>query len=212
MEEPRIAMDALILDMDGVLADTEPLHVRAWDLALSGLDSGAERGRLSGMSTEEIAVELVRFFNLPIASGELAERKRGIYRQMILDGLSPFPGLPAELARWRGRPLALVTSSTRGETSLMLAHMGFTGWFDPVITSDDVPRAKPAPDCYTLAMRRLGAAAAQCIVIEDSENGMRAALAAGARVLRVTPRLHPEVPGVLGLFPSTVEALQWLRT
>jgi len=211
----RMRIDALILDMDGVLADTEPLHVRAWDLALSGISSAVvlkERARLSGMSSPDIARELILTFALPLSVEELVWKKRGIYRGMIESGLSAFPGLVDELSLWRDRPLALATSSPREETAMMLERMGFAGWFDPVITCDDVRRAKPAPDCYALAAQRLGMRPADCIVIEDSAHGIRAAQDAGARVLAVTTTAMPErTEGLLGVFPGTVQALQWLR-
>ena len=211
----RIPLNALILDMDGVLADTEPIHVRAWDLALSEIDRATvlkERARLSGMSSPDIARELILAFGLSLSVEELVSKKRGIYREMIQSGLPAFPGLLEELSLWRDRPLALATSSPREETAMMLERMGFAGWFDPVITCDDVLRAKPAPDCYALAVRLLGMRPADCVVIEDSANGIRAAQDAGARVLAVTTTSVPErTEGLLGVFPGTVKALQWLR-
>ncbi len=66
----------------------------------------------------------------------------------------------------------------------MLSRLGFEGWFDPMITCDDVTRAKPAPDCYALAIERLGVEASECVVVEDSLHGIQAARAAGAGVVR----------------------------
>jgi beta-phosphoglucomutase-like phosphatase (HAD superfamily) len=81
-----------------------------------------------------------------------------------------------------------------------------------VITSDDVKQAKPAPDCYALAIQRLGRLPADCVVIEDTLHGIRAARSAGAGVAAVaTSGLPRDVDDVLGVFDSTVEALQWLR-
>jgi HAD superfamily hydrolase (TIGR01509 family) len=215
LNTPSLPRIALILDMDGVLADTEPLHVRAWDITLAGIDPATvahERGQLAGMSSPEIAQELRKIFNLPISVEELVERKRGVFRGLIEPGVTPFAGLHEELARWRQRPLALATSSARRETSLMLSGLGFDGWFDPVITCDDVTRAKPAPDCYSLAIRRLGQRPEDCVVIEDTLHGIQAARAAGAGVVAVaTSALPDRIDGVLGVFGSTVEALQWLR-
>ena len=206
---------ALILDMDGVLADTEPLHVRAWDIALADIDSRTlerERGHLAGMSSPDIARELLRVFRLPLSVEELVEKKRGVFRELIGSGLAPFAGLHDELLLWRKGPLALATSSARGETTRMLAGLGFEGWFDPVVTSDDVVNAKPSPDCYALAIQRLGRPPSECVVIEDTVHGIRAAQGAGAGVAAVaTSGLSRDVDGVLGVFDSTVEALQWLR-
>jgi HAD superfamily hydrolase (TIGR01509 family) len=216
MPEPRIKIDALILDMDGVLADTEPLHVKAWDVTLREIDSAIvvrERSRLAGMSSTQIGEELIRIFKLSIGVDELVARKREIYRAMIVNGLEPFPGLAEELARWKDGRLSLVTSSTGWEAAMLLGHFGFEGWFNPVITCDDVQKAKPAPDSYLLAIKRLGVPASGCVVIEDSSNGIQAAQAAGARVAAVTTtHPHERVTGALGVFPSTVEALRWLRS
>ena len=211
----RLPSLALILDMDGVLADTEPLHVQAWDIALEEIDSrtvALERGHLAGMSSYDIARELLRIFRLPLGVEELVEKKRGAFRRLIQHGLTPFAGLRDELALWRQGPLALATSSARIETTLMLDRLGFQGWFDPVVTSDDVARAKPSPDCYALAINRLGRWPADCIVIEDTVHGIRAAQGAGAGVAGVaTSGLPKDIDGVLGVFDSTVEALRWLR-
>ncbi len=209
---PRIG---LILDMDGVLADTEPVHVRAWDIALACIDSRTlayERRQLAGMSSADIARELLRIFRLPLSVEDLVEKKRVVYRGLIESGLAPFAGLREELALWRRGPLALATSSARRETSLMLAGLGFEGWFDPVITCDDVAKAKPAPDCYALAIQRLGRRPKDCVVLEDTVHGIQAAIGAGAEVAAVaTSGLPKDIEGVLGVFDSTVEALRWLR-
>jgi len=215
---------ALILDMDGVLADTEPLHVSAWDITLQGIPStvtGAapstsalrmERDKMTGMSTPEIAERMVRMFSLSVTADELLSRKRQIFRTMVNAELAAFPGLHEELHRWKDSPHALATSSARFEAELILDHLGLQDFFDPVITCDDVPKAKPAPDCYLLAADRLGRAPGECVVIEDSAHGIRAALDAGMRVCAVSRAAHGSIEGVLGIFPSTVEALKWLRS
>jgi HAD superfamily hydrolase (TIGR01509 family) len=217
-------VEALILDMDGVLADTEPLHVQAWEDAMREVSPAslegengvrafhAEREKLAGRSSVEIASMLTAIYRLSLPPEKLLSRKKEIYRAMIAGTLRPFPGLPEELARWDGTPLALATSSSRGETTFALAQLGFAGRFKAIVTSDDVPRAKPAPDCYLLAARLLGKAPSDCYVVEDSAHGIRAALDSGAMVLRVAggPGSAPE--GAIRTFSSTVEALQWLRS
>jgi HAD superfamily hydrolase (TIGR01509 family) len=216
--------DALIFDMDGVLADTEPLHIRAWEMTMReaspetmGAEESrrafkAERERMTGMASAEIARELIRLFHLRQQVADLLSLKRGFYRAMVAEDLALFPGLLEELANWRKVPLALATSSSRAEAEFMISHLGVAGLFDPIVTSDDVKRAKPAPDCYLLAAERLGRRPADCVVIEDSGHGIRAALAAGARVVAVEATVSPgDIDGVLGTFPTTVEALQWLR-
>jgi HAD superfamily hydrolase (TIGR01509 family) len=223
-----MTFDALILDMDGVLADTEPLHIRSWDLALEDLPgtdprvaggptdrriaTRVEREKLTGMASAIIAAEMIRIFGLAVTVEVLLAKKRSIYRSLVEAGMPPFPGVPEELAAWKGRPLGLATSASRDEARFMLGLMGLAGVFDPVVTSDDVPRAKPAPDCYVRAFELLRARPERCVVIEDSLHGIRAALDAGAKVLAVTATALPEThAGVVQAFPTTVEALRWLR-
>jgi beta-phosphoglucomutase-like phosphatase (HAD superfamily) len=94
----------------------------------------------------------------------------------------------------------------------MLDLINLAEAFCPVVTSDDVAAAKPAPDTYLLAARLLGLPPAACVVIEDSPNGMTAALRAGTSVLAVSSEPPAGLPeGVLRSFASTVAALQWLR-
>jgi beta-phosphoglucomutase len=220
-------VEALILDMDGVLTDTEPLHIRAWEEAMKELSPAsvegadalgafhAEREKMAGMTSVDIARALIATYRLSLSPERLLSRKRDIYRSMIAGSLELFPGLAAELDQWKGTHLALATSSTRVETTFAMQQLGIAGLFEAIVTSDDVARAKPAPDCYLLAARLLGKAPAQCWVVEDSAHGIRAALDAGARVLAVagSPDSRPEAApaSVAGRFASTVEALQWLR-
>ena len=213
-EQSIMRFEALVLDMDGVLADTEPLHVKAWNQALSGVSAEAvydERSKLQGMASPDIARELIRTFRLPFTVEELVSRKREIFRSYLQNGLRPFPGLAEELTAWKGFPMALATASPRLETRLMLEHMGLDRRFAAVVTNDDVSRPKPAPDCYLLAARRLQVSPGACVVIEDSLHGIRAALDAGAQVLAISPIGLPPGFEPVQVFPSTVEALRWLR-
>jgi HAD superfamily hydrolase (TIGR01509 family) len=220
----RMHIDALIFDMDGVLVDTEPLHIRSWELTVQEVSPETMRTEesrrafrtaregLTGMSSADIGNQLIRLFGLHLRVEELLSMKRGYFRSMVEKDLSLFPGLLEELDHWKKLPMALATSSSRVEAEFMISHLGIADLFNPIVTSDDVKQAKPAPDCYLLAAERLGKRAADCVVIEDSGHGIRAGLAAGARVLAVEARVHPgDIDGVKGVFPSTVEALQWLR-
>ncbi len=217
-------IDALIFDMDGVLADTEPFHILSWELTMEKVSPAtmdgeesrrifrAAREKLTGMSSADIGRALIRQFDMRLPVEELLSLKRGFLRGMIAKDITLFPGLLEELGRWRRLPMALATSSSRVEAEFMISHLGIADLFDPIVTSDDVTRAKPAPDCYLLAAERLGRKPADCVVIEDSGHGIRAGLAAGARVLAVETAVPTgDIDGVEGVFPSTVEALQWLR-
>ncbi len=211
----RLPAAALIFDMDGGLADTEPLHVEAWLRTLRDFDPRAvyeQRTRMMGMSSPVIAATLVRELGLEVSAEELLRRKRAAWKDIADRGLRPFDGLAAEIKRFDGIPRGLATSSTRVDVDFMLGRLGLAGVFSPIVTCDDVAAAKPAPDVYLAAARILRVPPGSCVVIEESPNGIRAALAAGAVVLAVTSS-PVEVPdGVTRAFASTVEALQWLRS
>ena len=221
---PRAGTSALILDLDGVLADTEPLHQKAWDIALDGIPLekvAAARSKWVGMASVDIVRELIRIFGLTMPADELLARKRAAYQTLTQQNLAPFPGLREELDMWRGFPMALATSGIRPEVLVVLEILGFRDVFDPVVTSNDVPLAKPAPDCYLSAARLLGKEPSSCVAVEDSAHGIQAAVAAGMRVLVVSPGaaqpLSPAAPavsvptGAERVFSSTVDALRWLR-
>jgi beta-phosphoglucomutase-like phosphatase (HAD superfamily) len=97
----------------------------------------------------------------------------------------------------------------------VLEILGLAAGFDPVVTSTDVPRAKPARDLYLRAAEALGVPPDECAVIEDSEHVIEAAVAAGARVLVVSPKGEGQSaaapPGVEQVLPSTLDALRRLR-
>jgi HAD superfamily hydrolase (TIGR01509 family) len=208
---------ALVLDLDGTLADTEPLHDLAWDVVLRGVPRDAvaeERKKWIGLSSAEIARELRGAFHLALSVDDMLQRKRACYRKLVRQGLQPFPGLTTELCEWAvsGVPVAVATSGSRREAILVLKKLRLPVRLATVVTCEDVLRTKPAPDCYLLAAGLLGKSPKDCAVIEDSINGLMAAVAAGCRVFGVSTGALESLPaGVEGLFPSTVAALRWLR-
>ena len=211
----RMRLNALVLDLDGVLADTEPLHERAWDTVIAGIPPetvARARQKWVGMASADIARELISTFGLTQTVDEMLAEKRRRFRELLREDLKPFAGLAEELAGWKGVPLALATSATRVEALHTLERLSLPVVFDHVITCDDVARAKPAPDCYLLAAKLLKKRPEDCAAIEDSVHGMSAAVAAGLRVIAVSAAPLESLPdGVERAFPSTVEALRWLR-
>jgi beta-N-acetylhexosaminidase len=218
---PKLAPEplpaALVLDLDGTLADTEPLRDLAWAVVLRGvaLDAVAEeRKKWIGLSSVEIAREVRGVFHLALSVDDMLQRKRARYRKLVRQGLEPFPGLITELREWAvlGVPIAVATSGSRREAILVLKKLRLPVRLAAVVTCEDVVRTKPAPDCYLLAAGLMGRSPKDCAVIEDSISGLMAAVAAGCRVFGVSTSVLESLPaGVERVFPSTVAALQWLR-
>lgn len=177
-------VQGLIFDCDGVLVDSEPLAVEELQSLLCGLgvpiDSTRIYDEFLGRSITTI-VQAAREHGvdmapaLPAFSQALAQRFRR--------DLRPVAGMPEALARIQG-PRAVASSSAPDRLGLSLALTGLAPLFGPhVYSATQVRNGKPAPDLFLLAAARLGIAPGDCVVIEDSPAGLRAARAAGMRAI-----------------------------
>jgi len=179
---------AVLLDFDGTLVDTERLQWRSYQQALApfGVSVGLEEYRRHFIRAAGGSDWACRRYALPVAPQELRERKAVAYRALIPGDVQPCAGAPRLLERFRGRlGLAVVTNSVQTEVDAILAHLGWASAFDAIVAREAYERAKPAPDGYLAAAARLGCAARECVVVEDTERGVRAGLAAGMPVVAV---------------------------
>ncbi len=212
---PPMRCKALLLDLDGVLGDTEPLHIRAWEHVFDELglpQKGSDWSYPVGIPAQDVARRVVETVATGYTAADVLERKRLNLRRIVASVLVPFPGLKEELALWKDVPVAVATSGTRAEALLMLEVMGIRDAFRIVVAWEDVLRQKPAPDGYLRAAGLLGVPPADCAAVEDSPRGLEAAVAAGVLALAVPPVADAPLPsGAAAGFPSTVDALRWLR-
>jgi len=191
-------IQAVVLDLDGLIVDSEPLHQRAFSILLARHGilhefSEEEYGReFVGMPVRENAAYLIERFGLRGTVDEILAEREAIYEALIADpaNLAPMPGALAFLDALRARALALAvaTGSPRRQGELILRGLGIAECFRVLVTGSDVPRSKPAPDVYLRAARELGLAPARCVAIEDSATGVASAKAAGMRVIVVPNR------------------------
>jgi HAD superfamily hydrolase (TIGR01509 family) len=179
----------LIFDFDGTIAETTPLHARAFEETLAPFGVAIDYPSIAGLKTQDaisrcLATEGRREedFDLPTLVAEKQRRAR----ELIAEQLAPIPGVETFLVRARSRyRMALVTSGSRGTVALALRKLGYEKWFDPIICAEDVARAKPAPDGFLKALAALRARPEQALVFEDAESGFEAARAAGLGVVDV---------------------------
>lgn len=195
---------ALLFDFDGVLADTEPLHWRCWRdvLAPEGIDLDWEyyQRECIGLSEREFLLALGRRVE-PARSLDQLWPLYPLKKKQFADGAASGRVVSGEtlecLKSIVKLPLAVVTSSVRQEIEPILLKDQVHDLMRACVYGDEVPRLKPAPDPYRIAMERLGVT--EAVVFEDSEAGMTSARAAGCRVVQVGhPSELPElVRGVL---------------
>lgn len=175
---------AALFDLDGVVFDTEPQYTRFW-----GSQCRLYHPEHPGLEHEIKGQTLVqiydRWFSGPLAAEQPAITRRldEFERQMDYDYIAGFPEFIASL-RAEGVLTAVVTSSNLQKMKAVYGSQpGFRSLFDAILTSEDFAESKPSPDCYLRAARRLGAEPSQCIVFEDSINGLRSGRNAGMFVV-----------------------------
>jgi HAD superfamily hydrolase (TIGR01509 family) len=200
--------DAVILDLDGVLLDSE----QRWNAAKEALvrESGGrwleEAPRaMMGMSSPEWSAYLRDTLGV---SMELDAINRDVVRRMeegYRDALPLLPGadraVRALAARW---PLGLASSSNREIIELFLELGGYRDAFAVTVSSEEVERGKPAPDVYLETARRIGVDPERCVAVEDSSNGLRSAAAARMTVIAVPNPHYPPDADALSLAAATV--------
>lgn len=176
----------VVFDLDGVLADTERLHWRAYRDTLRefGVDVELEEYRREWIATGFGPEYACRTYRLPLAPDELRARKAPGYVALLRQGVSALPGAQAAVVRLRATyRLALATNTARTETQMIVDQLGLARHFEAIICREDYERPKPAPDAYLAAATALGLTSAECVVVEDTRRGALAALAAGMRVI-----------------------------
>jgi HAD superfamily hydrolase (TIGR01509 family) len=178
----------VLFDLDGVIADTERLQWAAYREVLRplGVDVGLEEYRRQWIATGAGPEYACRTYGLDVTPDELRARKSRVYRELLRAGVAPCPGAPEAVARLgRTHRIALATNTPRVEVTAILDDLGIARLFHATVAREDYLRAKPAPDAYLAAAAALGLTPAECVVVEDTERGVRAARAAGTAAIAV---------------------------
>lgn len=174
---------AVIFDLDGVLADTEPLHEKSRDVLLAklGLDVAALSPRAYAKSKRTYWGEVAKECGLSKTAEELTLAEFEILLDIAQNsGLQPNPGVPAAIdaVMAMGLKTAVASSSDRMYVEKILKITGLKDKFDDTACGNEVAAAKPAPDVYIRALGLLGVQAEEALAVEDSDTGARAACAA----------------------------------
>ena len=211
----------VIFDFDGVLADSEPVHLQVFQTVLDqiGITLTAEEyyERYLGYSDRDAFAEVFRDRGVTMEAAEvdaLLERKKGLFPQAIGDH-ALYDGAAACVAHVAAHvPVAIASGALRHEIELILNRTGLRARFPVIVAAGETPRSKPAPDPYARAFEllresgalRAGAAPADVVAIEDSEWGLQAARGAGLRTVAVlTSYGRDKLPSAEAWLPSIAD-------
>ena len=185
---------ALLFDIDGTLANTDPLHLKAFNQVLGPHGHAFDHARFSR--------ELQGFANISIGErflpdetlerrAAILDEKEEVFRSLVAGQVEPLPGLMALLDRAddAGVPMVAVTNAPRLNAELLLSGLGITHRFKALVIGDELPYGKPHPLPYQEGLRFVGASAAASIAFEDSRSGVQSATGAGIPTIGIRTSL-----------------------
>jgi HAD superfamily hydrolase (TIGR01509 family) len=204
-------IQAVIFDLDGVIIDTEEVweDVRRGYVAEFGKEFRPDsQDRMMGMSTGEWSGHLAGEVGVPRPAEQVAADVLGRMAERYRTALPLIQGSVETVRRLGARfTLGLASSSARVLIDQVLATAGLTDAFAVTLSTEEVPRGKPAPDVYLTAVEKLGLTPADCAAIEDSSNGLRSAAAAGLAVIAVPHGVYPPAADALAAASLVVGSL-----
>ena len=190
-------LSAILFDLDGTLANTDPIHYQVWQeiLAEYGIECGREfyQENISGNTNERLIAKVLPQLS-PEAARQLAIDKEARYRAKA-PTLQPTPGLERILQLTERVPLkrAAVTNAPKENAFHMLEALNLTETFPVVVLAADAPPGKPHPAPYLLGLKKLGVNAENAIAFEDSPTGIKAAVAANIYTIGIASTHEPKL-------------------
>ena len=191
---PEGDFEAYIFDCDGTLADTMPLHYRAWVAALKEHACNFPEAlfyEMGGIPTEKIVELLNERCGTSLPPRETALKKEDIYVKMIPEIL-PIEPVVALVNQYHGsHPMAVASGGFTRVVRQTLTALGIVDKFNAIVGAEDYKNGKPAPDPFLEAAWRLNVPPEKCLVFEDTQIGIEAAKAAGMKWVLVPPPIRP---------------------
>lgn len=210
---------ALLFDLDGTLVDSEHFHFSTWNELLAESDVQLEYDdflkNYAGIPPAGNAARIKELYDIAISLEELTSRKEDLNVARLktsVIGLMPFVQSSLDYFVQKGLVMALVTASKRADVDEMLKNNGLAKYLDVLVTRSDVERSKPDPQSYNLAVEKVGFRKEECLVFEDTLNGLRAAKAAGlvCYIIQANPEDHEKLSAADKIFLNFEEATNYL--
>jgi len=214
-----IRFHAVLFDHDGTLVESEGQHFALWNQVLApygfALTLAQYKDFYAGVPTDANAVDLVERFGVKESPEVLARLKNESAQAYLQTAAFPLmPGVRASIAQLQAARLRLgVVTGARGYAiDATLRSHDLASAFETVVSADDVAHSKPAPDCYLLALQRMGLLAKDVVAFEDTEHGVAAATAAGLACVAIPTEMSAghDFSAATVTLPTMQDAVRWV--
>lgn len=188
LDVPDHPFEGYIFDCDGTLADTMPIHYRAWKKALHAVGGDFPEDlfyQWGGRPSADIAQALIERYGLEVAMDTLVQCKEDHYLEAVHEARPIVPVIEIAHRMHGVKPLAIASGGNQELVTATLSALGILDLFDALVCFGDYERGKPFPDPFLVAAQRIGIAPQDCLVFEDSPTGVEAAKAAGMQCVLV---------------------------
>ncbi|MFS0777095.1 beta-phosphoglucomutase [Neobacillus sp. 3P2-tot-E-2] len=184
---------AVIFDLDGVIVTTDEFHYQAWNQISEEENLHFNREineKLRGVSRSESLKIIIKYSKKDFSEfgqEQLTERKNDIYKKLLttISAKDILPGVCPLITKLKEQGIKIAIGSSSKNAKYILEKIGLLNLFDVVADGTDIKRSKPDPEVFLLAAERLGIKAGDCVVVEDAEAGIEAALTAGMKAVGV---------------------------
>ncbi|GKX65757.1 beta-phosphoglucomutase [Inconstantimicrobium mannanitabidum] len=214
-----MSIKAVIFDLDGVIVSTDDYHYRAWKAMADEKGIYFDRTineRLRGVSRMESLEIILEKANKEYTNEEknsMAEKKNNLYRE-LLNELTPddiLPGVMKALEELKANNIKIAIGSSSKNTPFILEKIGLSNYFDGVADGNEIENSKPDPEVFLLAAKKVKVVPEECLVVEDADAGVEAALAGNMKVLAVGYASNNETANYKFKDLSTVEITEIIK-